>query len=152
MMSNNFKSSSDLYYIDGSYKAIGNNGNCYNSYVSNTSCTGEFSQNLRQALFNFSDHLPVVMEIEAKENTLSTVNIENNIHIIGSNLVKDELRLNLEDVATDKIEIYNQLGQLVLEKTIQNQTDIQLKISTLPNGLYFLKTSKKLKPLKFIKI
>jgi endonuclease/exonuclease/phosphatase family metal-dependent hydrolase len=54
MMSENFNTSSDLFYVNDSYQEIGNNGNCYNSFLSNTNCSGTYSQTLRNALIEFS--------------------------------------------------------------------------------------------------
>lgn len=151
MMSKNFKTSNDLYYINGSYKAVGNNGNCYNSYISNTNCTGEFSQTLREAVLQISDHLPVIMEIEAKENLLSTNHISEAVKVIGKNIVTDQLFLAFKNPDVKKIYIYNNLGQLVISHPVKNSQKIRLKISHLTNGLYFLRTNKHVQVLKFIK-
>ncbi len=66
ILSKNFTTSSDFYYMKVSYKTVGKNSNCYNYYVSNTSYSKEFSQNLRKVFFNFSDHLPIPIETESK--------------------------------------------------------------------------------------
>lgn len=150
MMSENFNTSSNLYYINNSYKAVGNNGNCYNSYVSNTSCNGFFSQNLRNALYFFSDHLPIVMEVETPKNTLSVAKIENPISFLSSNLADKNLTINLkENIKT--LVIYNQLGQQVFirRNTIKNQ--LKINVSSFSKGVYYLKADHN-KPVKFIKI
>ena len=152
MMSKNFNTSSDLYYIEDSYQTIGNNGNCYNSHINNVNCSGEFSQTLREALIEFSDHLPIVMEIETPENTLSTSLIEE-INFIGSNITEDYLKIT----STEKInnfKIYSSTGQLIkvifTEKTGNNKMNIDVK--HISKGIYYLSHQKLRKPLKFIKI
>lgn len=63
LMSENLKNNQNLTFVPNSYKAYGNNGNCFDKSVNNTSCSGQFSQELRDDLYYFSDHLPVVMEL-----------------------------------------------------------------------------------------
>ncbi len=152
MMSKNFTTSSDLFYINGSYKSIGNNGNCYNSYVSNSNCSGAFSQNLRTAIYNFSDHLPVVMEIETPENTLSTNNILNPISFISKNVILENIQIKINSSITiNTIKVYNQLGQKVKEIATTNKKRIDINISGFTKGVYYLKADS-FKPIKFIKI
>jgi endonuclease/exonuclease/phosphatase family metal-dependent hydrolase len=152
MMSENFNTSSELYYIQDSYQTIGNNGNCYNSYINNVNCSGEFSQTLREALIEFSDHLPVVMEIETPENTLSTSLLEE-INFIGSNVTEDYLKITTTE-NIDSFKIYSSTGQLIKvifkEKTGNNSINIDVK--HISKGIYYLSHQKLRKPLKFIKI
>ncbi len=64
LLSENFFQTGNLQYRQGSYFAYGNNGNCFNKNINDTSCTGRFSQSLRDNLFEMSDHLPVVCTLE----------------------------------------------------------------------------------------
>lgn len=64
LMSENLTNNANLTYTPNSYKAYGNNGNCFDKSINNTSCTGSFTQQLREDLYFFSDHLPVVMELQ----------------------------------------------------------------------------------------
>lgn len=150
MMSENFASNPNLYYINNSYKTIGNNGNCYNSFVSNLDCTGEFSQTLRNALYFFSDHLPVVLEIETPQNTLSISKNQNPVKFTNTNLISDFLSLHLSKENCSFI-IYNQLGQKVFEIKNTSKSEIKISTSGFPKGIYYLKTAD-YKPLKFVKI
>ncbi|WP_171032283.1 T9SS type A sorting domain-containing protein [Polaribacter aestuariivivens] len=151
MMSENLKTNENLFYKNNSYKTVGNNGNCYNSFVSNANCTGEFSQELRNALYFFSDHLPIVMELETPENTLSIDNIKP-ITFANSNLVTNFLSLKLNNTLfSQKVIIFNQLGQIVYEKHISNQQQLKINTSAFSKGIYYLKSDNN-KPLKFVKI
>lgn len=152
MMSENFNTSSDLFYVNNSYETYGNNGNCYNSFISSTNCNGTYSQAIRNALIEFSDHLPVIMEIETPSNTLSISNVSAPIQFIGSNVVADYIEINANSTFdVHKIGVYNQLGQLIMEEVINNRT-IQIDVSGLANGIYYVKTNSQLIPLKFLKI
>lgn len=150
MMSENLKTNSTLYFVENSYKTIGNNKNCYNSSVNNFDCTGEYSQNLRDALYFFSDHLPISLELETPENTLSVTKSVNPIKFIGSNLVSDFLSLHLSEEIT-LIIIYNQLGQKIFETKVQQKTELKIATSKFPKGIYYLKTATS-RPLKFVKL
>lgn len=154
MMSENFTTSSDLFYVANSYKAIGNNGNCYNSSINNTSCSGTYSQTLRDALIEFSDHLPVVMEIETPQNTLSTTSYSQ-VNLSGSNVTDDVLDVSISSNTNIKqLYIYTVNGQLVKKVTIENSLGQSLKIDVqhLSKGIYYLSAQNLNKPLKFVKI
>ena len=154
MMSVNFNTSSDLFYVNDSYQVVGNNGNCYNSQISNSNCSGTYSQTLRNALIEFSDHLPIVMEIETPENTLSTYTLSK-INFISSNITQDYLKIFLTDkLDKNTIKIYTINGQLIRIKTPINSSENSLTIDVrhLSKGIYYLSHQKLNNPLKFIKI
>ena len=154
MMSKNFNTSSDLFYVNDSYQVVGNNGNCYNSQISNSNCSGTYSQTLRNALIEFSDHLPIVMEIETPENTLSTYTLSK-INFISSNITQDYLKIFLTDkLDKNTIKIYTINGQLIRIKTPINSSENSLTIDVRHHskGSYYLSHQKLNNPLKFIKI
>lgn len=150
MMSKNFTTSSQLFYVKNSYKAVGNNGNCYNSYVSNSSCSGNFNQDLRNALYFFSDHLPIVMLLESNKNALSISKKNNPISFLKSNIVENILVLKIKE-KVNNISIYNQLGQKVFEIKNNNLNELKINTNYFSKGIYYLKADT-YKPLKFIKI
>ena len=152
MMSENFNMSTDLYYINDSYQVIGNNGNCYNSFINNPNCSGGYSQTLRDALIEFSDHLPVVMEMETPENTLSTNQISE-INFIGSNIIEDYLKI-ISPNDMNNLKIYSITGQLIDVKLKKNTgiDTIIIDVKHISKGIYYLSHQKLKKPLKFIKI
>ena len=152
MMSENFNMSTDLYYINDSYQVIGNNGNCYNSFINNPNCSGGYSQTLRDALIEFSDHLPVVMEMETPENTLSTNQISE-INFIGSNIIEDYLKIKSPN-DMNNLKIYSITGQLIDVKLTKNTgiDTIIIDVKHISKGIYYLSHQKLKRPLKFIKI
>ena len=147
MISKNLTTSNNLFYVANSYKTIGNNGNCYNSFVSNTNCEGEFSQTLRNALFNFSDHLPIALDLESSKNTLSTK--YHPLTILTTNYVSDYLSLEV-DKKIDHLKLYNTLGQIVYEKKHITSQKLDINVNMLTKGLYYLKADN-FKPLKILK-
>jgi hypothetical protein len=149
MMSKNFTTSSTLSYKTDSYKTVGNNSNCYNSFVSNSTCTGEFSQELRNALYFFSDHLPITMEMEFEASALIT---ENNriLNFVDTNIAKNSIEINLTK-KVNQILIYNQLGQNVFHLKNVNSNTLRIDTESLAKGVYYIKVDS-FKVHKFIKI
>lgn len=65
LVSSNLKSAeAPLRYKTGTYKALGNNGTCHNLSITECSENNEVPGEILQSLYFFSDHLPVVMELE----------------------------------------------------------------------------------------
>lgn len=156
---NILNSNSSLTYVANSYKAYGNNGNCFDIAINNPTCSGTYSQAIRDALFAFSDHLPVVMELEAKAIPLSIEDFkQNSISISGSNITSSFLSIQINEVLINsEIIIYNQLGQMVKNIAINPQSvfnnQLNIDVSSLNKGIYIINTKNyPLKnPLKFIK-
>ncbi|MDP5081589.1 MAG: hypothetical protein NWP87_02955, partial [Winogradskyella sp.] len=83
LTSENMATHSNLNFVQDSYQVYGNNGlsSCYNSSINSANCgtsTSEFSFAIRDALHNFSDHLPVTLTL-ATDATLLSVNDVNTI-------------------------------------------------------------------------
>ena len=160
MTSNNIMADSNLKYVDGSYQVFGNNGNsnCYNQAINDSDCSGsDFSFEIRNALHSFSDHLPVTIQIETDQSLLNIEKFQNanGIKIVGSNLINDNLILDLNNKihSDDKIIIYNSLGQIVKVIKQINKQVISVSCGNLSNGIYYLNTKKNRKnPIKFIKV
>lgn len=136
-----------MHYIPDSYMALGQDGNRFNESLispSNTSIPGD----LVDALYNMSDHLPVILKFEV-DNALSSVP-ENDFyeHFEYNNPVNDLLQINLETKSDYKIEIYSISGSLVYSNlyTMENK-QIQLNLNHIPSGLYILKYQSKNKQL-----
>jgi endonuclease/exonuclease/phosphatase family metal-dependent hydrolase len=155
MMSNNFNTSSDFYYVEDTYKAYGNNGNCFDKSINSEDCSGEYSFELRDNLYWMSDHTPVVMQFETTQTFLSKpVYVQKpmmwfNSPNYGSSYI--ELGINPQQLNSENIYIYNLLGQKIRSITIGEQENILLDISGLSNGMYLIKTDRNTEVLKFIK-
>src|SRR5690606_29007975 len=153
MMSNNFNTSSDFYYVEDTYKAYGNNGNCFDKSINSEDCSGEYSFELRDNLYWMSDHTPVVMQFETTQTFLSKpVYVQKpmmwfNSPNYGNSYI--ELGINPQQLNSENIYIYNLLGQKVRSITIGEQENILLDISGLSNGIYLIKTDSNTEVLKF---
>lgn len=156
----------DLFFVDGSYEVLGNNSNvdCYNQSIISTDCeddgdpnTPDYSYALREELFNFSDHLPVILQIEANQLFLSIPEYEtsNYYEIIGTNIISNTLNLHTNNqlLTTKKLNIFNTLGQRVMSINVDNSETHLVDVSHLSNGLYYITTPNLyVEPLKFVKV
>jgi hypothetical protein len=156
-ISENMQTNPKLKYLADSYKSFGNNGNCYDNSINNPDCSGDFSQALRENLYNMSDHLPIVMNLETnKQIILSNDDFEAKSSIeLENTLVDEKLNIRLNSNLSGKVsfEVYNILGQKLLEYTSENSEYISIDVSQLTNGIYYLKTNLPAsQTFKFLKI
>ncbi len=159
LTSENMLSSADITYVADSFQVYGNNGltTCYNSAINTANCgssNSEFSFEIRDALHNFSDHLPVTLSLEA-DVTLSN---NNDIKVpqkiaLEKTIINSELTIyiNSPEFLNQSFNIYNQLGQLV-QVFQTNAKQVQtFNINNLSNGIYFIGfLENQTRPLKFI--
>jgi endonuclease/exonuclease/phosphatase family metal-dependent hydrolase len=155
MVSQNMINGTNLKYVPNTYKAYGNNGNCYNLSINNSDCSGTYSQELRNLIFNMSDHLPVVMELETPYS-LNVHEFTNPsfVYFNSSNIENKQIELSIsENLMNTEYAIFNQLGQKV-ETSWFYQTNQRIDISAFSDGVYYIKTANTVNnlPLKFIKI
>ena len=156
MMSDNFKNSTRLSYVNDSYKAYGNNGDCLDKDVKDPDCTGIYSQTLRNNLYNMSDHLPVVAQFKIHES-LSTKTIDSKpfIWLQSSTITNEKITIGIDksrlNAQNNTLFIYNSVGQLVQPVPLNNQSSITIDCQTLASGVYYIKTKESNEVLKFIK-
>ncbi len=159
LTSENILSNSELYYISDSYQVYGNNNNpsCFNQEINSASCSGsDFSMEVREALYNFSDHLPVTLQLQTSQSlAIDEIILQKPVIFINGNIVSNylSLKVNFELINSTYLNIYNTLGQKVKTIAIDNSGFIVEDISILANGVYFLilDNFESVKPLKFIK-
>jgi len=158
--------SPDLFYIEESYEVFGNNSNpdCYNRAINSIDCgedddseTPDYSPTIREELFNFSDHLPVILQIESNQLFLSNPEYEtlNYYDIIGTNIISNTLtlRINNQLLTNKKLNIFNTLGQLIMTIPLDNTETHFVDVSHLSNGLYYIISPNfQVEPLKFVKV
>ena len=137
-----------LRYIQGSYKAIGNDGHHFNMSVdqgNNLSVPAEVAE----ALFDASDHLPVTMKIavDAKlgveDNTAQSLQV-----CVAPNPASDKVVVHFFNPANDNVqfELYSLQGQLMAIESNHFDTGSQqyeLSLEGLTKGFYLLRMTHK---------
>ena len=143
-----------VHYVEGSYASFGNNGNCFNDNINDNDCSGTYSQSLRIDLYNMSDHLPVVLEIETGQSLDVAQRVaEAKVVLPEGNIVKNNLIIEVPaSVAKGDLYIYNLLGQKVQQVKAKNLLTINANVASLTPGIYFaVFENSKVAPIKFIK-
>lgn len=130
-------------YVDGSYKALGNDGNHFNKSI-NYSTNQAVPSSVANALYNMSDHLPVVMDlaVDVTPVSVSAPSIADfEVYVI--NPVEDQLKISIlpsgeEDML---IELYSLEGKLLMSKQQRVGNDGARVELDFPytSGLYILK-------------
>lgn len=156
MISENMLENPKLNYLPNSYKVIGNNGNCYKNDVNSPDCSGYYSQELRNNLFNMSDHLPIVLDLQTnKEIVLETPEyVTENWIYLRETIIRDYLNIEVSTSAPKNISyrIINIFGQQIMEFSNPNNQTFSLNLDFLSSGMYFLATNQTEVPiLKFLK-
>ena len=154
LTSENLLGSADINYVPASYKAFGNNGNCFNKRINDPSCTGTYSQAMRDVLYNLSDHLPVVLQLEVPY-VLSTAKYNDNQYFTlpNGNIIENELTLKCDtSLYGGQISIFNSLGQKVRELIISHTIET-IDMDGISKGIYYiaLNSNNSIRGLKFIK-
>ena len=153
--SENLFDNPELEYVENSYAAYGNNGNCHDKDINDSDCDGEYSLALRDNLWYMSDHLPVVMELQTEQTFLSTPTYsqEELITFPYGNTPSHTLTILVNKSIASKVtfELYNVLGQRVRTILNKNTTTYTIDVAHLKTGIYFVQTNIG-KSYKFIKI
>lgn len=134
--------------VSGSYEAIGQDGNHFNSSV-NSGANAAVPDDIADALFYMSDHLPVYMEMSIEY----PVGIQEVQSVLEGYvfLNEGELQLKLkQNVQPREVLVYNLSGQLV---HVDTDGDMSIRVADLSTGVYVLKvqTNKGSASAKFVK-
>ncbi len=147
---------SGLKYVEDSYMAVGQDGLRFNQSLVDPP---NFSQppEIISAMYNFSDHLPVILELEVTENLSSDNcnNIETINYLYFNNIAKEYLEIfyNFELLLNSKIRIVDILGNELKTTNLSGSPQI-INLCGFAPGLYFLvlEEGKSRKTYKFLKI
>ena len=151
---NLIENTGDISYVEDSYAAFGNNGNCYNNRLDDEECEGFYSSTTRNLLYQMSDHLPVIAKLEANATFLPPLSLENvEKWSLMNTIVKDHLEISfLNTQRNAQVSIYDQTGRLVLRQNVMGNK-VSLPVVSISTGLYYaVINDPKTSPLKFIKI
>lgn len=158
LMSRNFRTAPGLRFVEGSYKAFGNNGNCFNRRIDDTACTGVYGFPLRRNLHNMSDHTPVVLQLAYPAHVLALPPDKESLNclMVSGNIVTDRLVLqtNYQGTSPLQLRVSNSLGQIIkIMQVNRGKENIQIGVELLPPGLYYLQlaSGRARRVFKFIK-
>tara|TARA_R110002096_G_scaffold276109_3_gene470069 strand:+ start:133102 stop:134385 length:1284 start_codon:yes stop_codon:yes gene_type:complete len=130
----------EIQYVPNSYSTIGQDGNHYNQSV-NSGANGNVPSNIADALYNFSDHLPVRLQIDIKKSDIGIPekNLEGRIEF--NNPIQDLLKLKFDKELSENVElkIMNLTGRVVFQGILEAGTMEQsYNTENLSKGIYLM--------------
>lgn len=109
-----------VLYVPGSYKAFGQDGKRFNGAINGPPANTAVSQEIADALFNFSDHLPVVLKLRV-DKVLQTTEMNLNPFAleIAPNPVHNQLSMSFNQLTSGnlRMQIWDIQGQLIADET-----------------------------------
>lgn len=130
-------------FVNGSYTAIGNDGNHYNQAITSGTNTS-VPPSILNCLYEMSDHLPVMMKIElASTGAGLNSHTDNNFRFWFENPTSDEVLVNFEcDLNTSfELSFVDLTGRAQIKKQIIAPTGFsneRISLSNVANGVYFV--------------
>ena len=151
--------SKKIEYIQGSYKAIGQDGLHFNNSINSSPVNTSVPPDVLNALYNLSDHLPVTLDLRI---TGSASNIKdqslNNIIIEYENPVYDILNISIKEKYDNalRLEIYSSTGKNLYTQIIHPGINtISFDLTSYSKGMFFLiikDNASNFSSYKFVKI
>ena len=132
--------SNQITYVPNSYLAYGNDGNHFNKAINGTPTNTAVSSTIADALYYMSDHLPVVLKVYHN----GSVGIEEQVNTVNWNgyFYNNEFRFKTNKVERKlSFELYDLVGRKIQSQTLTNSKTFSLNLSSLSNGLYFIKVN-----------
>ena len=133
-----------IHYIGGSYNALGNDGLRFNKSI-NWPTNQAVSQEVADALYVNSDHIPVTMNLAVTYNLGEDEITDNSLSFdIFPNPASDKINIRFyqDNIGKANILLFNALGQLVYsDQVFVNDclSEHVINVDNLPKGFYFLK-------------
>ena len=123
-------------YISGSYKALGNDGQHFNSSL-NSGSNNSVPADVLNSLYNMSDHLPVAIQMKINRTTAHSQKRVNENFLIMNNPVRDLLTWKMQLPMEGHLSIMDIHGKyLFLERINPNNNWHQLDLTSLSKGIY----------------
>jgi endonuclease/exonuclease/phosphatase family metal-dependent hydrolase len=146
LISNEVRFGTDnVLYVPGSYKAFGQDGNRFNRAINDPPANTAASQQIADALFYFSDHLPVVLKLRV-DKVLQTneMNLNPFALEIAPNPVHNQLSMSFNQLTSGnlRMQIWDIQGQLIADETHFFYSGRQTYVHDLNgfgHGFYFIR-------------
>ena len=127
-----------------SYRTVGQDGGSYNNNLSTNNNTA-VSSSVASALFNFSDHLPVMLEMEA---SVSGIGLSEDELLAKAwhfkNPVQSQINIYLDELLRERkleVNLYDLLGKKVKSVLSHNSKTVNVPTGALSQGIYLLSLS-----------
>jgi hypothetical protein len=132
-----------IRYIPNTYEAVGQDGNRFNQTIispNNTSVPSVVSQ----ALYNMSDHLPVVMDIEitlANATSIQELTRLEKLKFENPNSGNLLIDFSNQKQKIELVQILDLTGKVLFERYLNSEGYVQFDISNLDSGAYLVRAT-----------
>ncbi len=131
----------DMRYIPNTYFTLGNDGLHFNSDIKNGT-NNSVPANVLDALYDMSDHLPVIAEFELKKQGIGLPELEA-ADLLFANPIRDEFEVILatKNLTNPTLRIIDLTGKTVAQSDFTKQNGrwvSQVQTSNLPRGIYLV--------------
>lgn len=128
-------------YISNTYHAVGQDGLHFNQAITASPTNTSAPANVIQALEDVSDHLPVMMDLELRlPSTTSLVSQKQPLQIRLNNPVTDILYLELNsNERLGQLQILDMTGRILHEMQLNGKQRVEVNLQHLKSGIYFLR-------------
>jgi len=146
-----------MKFVPGTYKALGQDGQHFNDRLTDNPQNNTVPEDVLNALYNMSDHLPIVMKVIVGEN-LGLQNILGKDFLLTlQNPVQDDINLT---IITNKqidliIRVSNLQGKMFYSTTLSvdgMNSSYKIPFEKIPAGLYLLTVSEGQNQINTLKI
>ena len=131
-----------LTYKINTYEAIGNDGNHFNRSI-NSGSNSAVGNTVADALFKFSDHLPVVAEFEVDLTGLNLTDLNLSENLRYTNPVEERLKIFTSALDRDlQLSILDLTGKTIYSgKIAAGISQMEIDLSHVTPGVYLLQMS-----------
>lgn len=131
-----------LEYIANSYEVVGQDGQHFNSAVNASPTNNSAPANVIQALFDLSDHLPVILDMEVNlPQSTFIAERDRNLAYSYTNPVKDQLTIRFENGhSLDRIEILDMRGKKMLDLSVRGKRIVECNLDRFKEGIYLIRS------------
>ena len=130
------KNTNGVKYIDGSYKALGQDSRRFNGNILNPS-SNIIPASVSNALYEMSDHLPVLMDVVAKDGSASVTNVKNNRLFVSHKEDTWEVYLPKENSQL-QIAVYDLTGKKLVLDMQDMEGKLVINHNSIPSGVYLI--------------
>lgn len=136
-----------ISFVEDSYEAVGNNGNCFKNRIDAPECSGSYPQSLRENLYYMSDHLPVALSLKINDGWMEPVGIQEggkrkpHQYLPRGNQVQDKLWVESPEQQNHRtyIEIINSQGSKIYYTSLNSGETKSISMKNFRPGLYFIR-------------
>jgi type IX secretion system substrate protein len=133
----------DIHYLPGSYNAIGQDGQHFNKSLTDYPTNTTVPSPVLNALYNMSDHLPIVLKLTLGNGVGITENMASldALNITSPAHENVDVRFTSDRQQELQINIYNLQGSLLFTKQMfaqKGKNQSSLTLSSLKKGFYIL--------------